>query len=118
MQGTVKNFGKRYGFICGENDKEYFVHYSNLKAGYKRLHSGDYVEFTPEENDKGLIAVNVVPVLTLKMMKDKARKENLYLKPRKDMFGITVWLVVDQNDVIQAGEQEGMSLRELNEYFS
>lgn len=53
-----------------------------------------------------------------KMMKDKARKENLYLKPRKDMFGITVWLVVDQNDVIQAGEQEGMSLRELNEYFS
>lgn len=34
------------------------------------------------------------------------------------MFGITVWLVVDQNDVIQAGEQEGMSLRELNEYFS
>lgn len=56
--------------------------------------------------------------LTLKMMKDKARKENLYLKPRKDMFGITVWLVVDQNDVIQAGEQEGMSLRELNEYFS
>lgn len=109
MQGTVKNFGKSYGFICGENDKEYFVHYSNLKAGYKRLHSGDYVEFTPEENDKGLIAVNVVPVLTLKMMKDKARK---------DMFGITVWLVVDQNDVIQAGEQEGMSLRELNEYFS
>ena len=47
MQGTVKNFWKSYGFICGENDKEYFVHYSNLKAGYKRLHSGDYVEFTP-----------------------------------------------------------------------
>ena len=69
MQGTVKNFGKSYGFICGENDKEYFVHYSNLKAGYKRLHSGDYVEFTPEENDKGLIAVNVVPVLTLKSTK-------------------------------------------------
>ena len=23
MQGTVKNFGKSYGFICGENDKEY-----------------------------------------------------------------------------------------------
>lgn len=51
------------------------------------------------------------------MVKDKAKKENLYLKPRKDMFGVTVWLVVDQNDVIQAGEQ-GMSLRELNEYFS
>lgn len=117
MQGTVKNFGKSYGFICGENDKEYFVHYSNLKAGYKRLHSGDYVEFTHEENDKGLIATNVMPVLTLKMVKDKAKKENLYLKPRKDMFGVTVWLVVDQNDIIQAGEQ-GMSLRELNEYFS
>ncbi len=117
MQGTVKSFGKSYGFIYGENDKEYFVHYSNLKTGYKRLYSGEYVEFIPEENDKGLIAVNVVPVLTLKMMRDKARKENLYLKPRKDMFGITNWLVVDQNDIIQAGEQ-GMSLRELNEYFS
>ena len=75
------------------------------------------MEFTPEENDKGLIATNVMPVLTLKMVKDKAKKENLYLKPRKDMFGVTVWLVVDQNDIIQAGEQE-MSLRELNEYFS
>lgn len=75
------------------------------------------MEFTPEENDKGLIATNVMPVLTLKMVKDKAKKENLYLKPRKDMFGVTVWLVVDQNDIIQAGEQ-GMSLRELNEYFS
>lgn len=51
------------------------------------------------------------------MMKDKAREENLDLKPKKDMFGITNWLVVDQNDIIQAGEQ-GMSLRELNEYFS
>ena len=117
MQGTVKNFGKSYGFIYGENDKEYFVHYSNLKAGYKRLRSGDYVEFTPEQNDKGFIAVNVMPVLTLKMMKNKARKENLDLKPIKNIFGVTVWLVVDQNDVIQAGEQ-GMSLRELNEYFS
>lgn len=75
------------------------------------------MEFTPEENDKGLIATNVMPVLTLKMVKDKAKKENLYLKPRKDMFGVTVWLVVDQNDIIQAGEQ-GMGLRELNEYFS
>lgn len=65
MQGTVKFFssGKGYGFIIGEANKEYFIHYSNIKMdGYKTLTSGQKVSF-----DIGIVegkskeqAINVV----------------------------------------------------------
>lgn len=40
------------------------------------------------------------------------KKENLYLKAIKDSFGNTAWMVVDINNVVQAGEW-GMSPEEL-----
>ena len=60
MKGTVKFFneGKRFGFIAGEDGKEYFVHESGLKEGTKITQS-DSVEFDTEQGDKGLKAVNV-----------------------------------------------------------
>ena len=35
----------------------------------------------------------------------------------KDAYGVQKWLVVDEGGIIQTSEQ-GMSLEELNEYFS
>ncbi|MBW2995666.1 cold shock domain-containing protein [Candidatus Woesearchaeota archaeon] len=60
MKGTVKFFNemKGFGFIAGEDGKEYFVHQSALQEGV-RLNENDPVEFDVEEGDRGPKAVNV-----------------------------------------------------------
>ncbi|MBL7056198.1 cold shock domain-containing protein [Candidatus Woesearchaeota archaeon] len=61
MKGTVKFFneGKGFGFIAGEDGKEYFVHMSGLGEG-TRLNENDSVEFDVEEGERGPKASNVV----------------------------------------------------------
>jgi len=60
MKGTVKFFNemKGFGFIAGEDGKEYFVHTSGLKEGVT-LNENDAVTFDVEEGDKGPKAANV-----------------------------------------------------------
>ena len=60
MKGTVKFFNdmKGFGFISGEDGKEYFVHYSSLGEGVK-LNENDAVTFDVEEGERGPKAVNV-----------------------------------------------------------
>ena len=60
MEGTVKwyNRKKGYGFIKGEDDKEYFVHFSALAQG-TFIRDDDKVSFDAVETDKGVQAQNV-----------------------------------------------------------
>ncbi len=60
MKGTVKFFNqmKKFGFIAGEDGKEYFVHQTGLKEGVT-LNENDEVTFDVEEGDRGPKAVNV-----------------------------------------------------------
>jgi CspA family cold shock protein len=60
MKGTVKffNVGKGFGFIAGEDGKEYFVHKTGLKGGVT-LNENDAVTFDIEEGDRGPKAANV-----------------------------------------------------------
>ncbi|MBN4048992.1 cold shock domain-containing protein [archaeon AH-315-M20] len=60
MKGTVKFFNemKGFGFIAGEDGKEYFVHQSALGEGVT-LHENDSVTFDVEEGDRGPKAANV-----------------------------------------------------------
>lgn len=60
MKGTVKFFNnmKGFGFIAGEDGKEYFVHKTGLKEGVS-LNENDSVEFKVEQGDRGPKAVNV-----------------------------------------------------------
>ncbi len=60
MKGTVKFFStsKRFGFIAGEDDKEYFVHQTGLNEGVS-ITENDSVTFDTEEGDRGPKAVNV-----------------------------------------------------------
>ena len=60
MKGKVKffNTGKGFGFIAGEDGKEYFVHTSGLKEG-TTLNDNDEVTFDVEQGDRGPKAVNV-----------------------------------------------------------
>jgi cold shock protein len=61
--GTVKwfNAAKGYGFIGRENGDDVFVHLSSLTSNsFRKLEKGQVVEFSVEENPKGLQAANVV----------------------------------------------------------
>ncbi|OYT41659.1 DNA-binding protein [Candidatus Pacearchaeota archaeon ex4484_26] len=60
MKGKVKFFNvvKRFGFIAGDDGKEYFVHETGIKEGVT-LHENDAVTFDVEQGDKGPKAVNV-----------------------------------------------------------
>ena len=62
QQGTVKWFNsqKGFGFISGEDGTDYFVHYSGINGNsFKELIEGQKVEFSTEQGDKGMKAVNV-----------------------------------------------------------
>ena len=63
--GTVKwfNASKGYGFITGEDEKDYFVHFSAINVdGFKTLEEGQQVTFDVESGQKGPQASNVTPV--------------------------------------------------------
>ena len=61
MKGNVKFFNgiKEFGFITGEDGKEYFVHKSGLEDGVS-IDKDDKVTFEVEKGDRGPKAVKVV----------------------------------------------------------
>tara|TARA_Y100000034_G_C6613493_1_gene267266 strand:- start:320 stop:514 length:195 start_codon:yes stop_codon:yes gene_type:complete len=63
MEGTVKFFDgtKGFGFIDGEDGKEYFVHTTGLEEGV-RLNEGDKVTFEVVQGDRGPKAEQVKKV--------------------------------------------------------
>jgi CspA family cold shock protein len=65
--GVVKWFSrsKGYGFISpdGEDQKDVFVHYSNIQGdGFKNLDAGEKVTFMVEDTAKGPQAVQVTVI--------------------------------------------------------
>lgn len=61
MNGSVKWFNRKkgYGFIQGEDGKEYFAHHSALAEG-TFIRDNDRVSFDPVETEKGLQAQKIV----------------------------------------------------------
>jgi len=62
MKGTVKWFNKDkgFGFITGEDGKDYFIHFSGIAGeGFKSLEEGQNVTFNVTEGQKGPMAVDV-----------------------------------------------------------
>lgn len=118
LTGTVKWFNgeKGYGFITVD-DTDYFVYYSsiNMPEGKKYLDTNDTVEFEPGRNEKGLLATNVTPVLTLGMIRKALEKEGLYVNKLRNAYGNEVYHVVDENNILQSPEQ-GMYFNELAKY--
>ena len=60
--GTVKwfNTNKGFGFILTEDDREVFVHYTDIAVdGFRNLNEGDKVTFMITQTGKGLRAAEV-----------------------------------------------------------
>lgn len=125
MKGTVKWFDtkKGYGFLTDSEGKEHFVHNSNIVMdGFRHLNEDDIVNFELGAGKDGREqAISVQPFLTRKMIEDSLKEENLYVKEIKSNKNTIVmnalnmnkgYMVVNENNVIQAGEQ-GMSFLEL-----
>jgi len=116
MKGTVKWFDtkKGYGFITDSEGKDVFVHHSNIVMnGFRHLNEDDIVEFERGTGKDGREqAISVQPILTMKMVKDSLRKENFHVETMKDAYGVTMYQVADQNNVLQSSEQ-GMSFLDL-----
>lgn len=109
---------KGYGFLVDSETKEdVFVHYSNLiMDNFKSLHEDDMVTYElGTGNDGRQQAINVKPILTMKMIEDSLKEDNLHVVTMKDAYGATMYQVSDQNSVLQSSEQ-GMSFLELAEY--
>lgn len=63
MNGTVKWFNaeKGFGFITGEDNNDYFAHFSQIQSnGFKQLDENESVTFDVEQGDRGLQAANIV----------------------------------------------------------
>ena len=66
MNGKVKWFNstKGYGFIEGDDGKEYFVHWRSIVTtsdnNLKTLEDDEDVQFDTIDTDKGVQAINVV----------------------------------------------------------
>ena len=64
-EGTVKwfNNSKGYGFIEQPEGGDVFVHFSSIMMeGFKTLREEQQVEFSVEQGEKGLQAVDVKPL--------------------------------------------------------
>lgn len=60
MKGTIKWYRKEkgYGFVTGEDKKDYFVHYTALPAEADNV-DGQDVEFEVKKTDRGVQAVEI-----------------------------------------------------------
>lgn len=119
---TVKWFNaqKGYGFLTDSETKEdVFCHYSQLQMdGFKSLHENDMVTYElgmGAGKDSREQAINVKPILTMKMIEDSLKEDNLHIETMKDGYGVTKYQVVDGNNVLQTDEN-GMSFMELAAY--
>lgn len=63
MNGKVKFFNrtKNFGFIVGDDEKDYFVHLSQVEGG-EPLNEEDSVEFEAGSNERGPVAEKVKKV--------------------------------------------------------
>ncbi len=118
-RGTVKWFNdvKGYGFITDEDGNDVFVYYSSIQMeGRKSLNQNDIVEFEIGEGTIGRTqAANVQPILTMQMIEKSLEEERLYVKNTKDQYGVTKYIVINSDNVVQTDEH-GMSFAELAAY--
>lgn len=119
---TVKWFNaqKGYGFLTDSETKEdVFCHYSQLQMdGFRTLHENDMVEYeigSGAGKDSREQAINVKPILTMRMIEDSLKEDNLHIQTMKDGYGVTKYQVVDGSNVLQTDEN-GMSFMELAAY--
>lgn len=85
MEGTVKFFNRKkgFGFVSGDDGKDYFVHFTGLAQG-TFLRDNDRVSFDPAEGDRGLKAENVTLLEKASDRGDLPAKNNKGEEPEEE----------------------------------
>ena len=85
MEGTVKWFNKNkgFGFIQGEDGKDYFIHHTALGQG-SFIREGDKVSFEPVETEKGIQAQNVALLQKGSEIKEGKEEKKEEVKEEKE----------------------------------
>lgn len=119
MRGTVKFFKAHegWGFIWYSKGKDIFVHHSNIiMDGFRTLNEGDIVDFEiGAGNDGGEQAVNVTPILTMKMVEDALKEKKLFVWISPDACNAKKYTVINEHNVVQLGKAD-MTFLELAAY--
>ena len=69
---------------------------------FRYLDEDDIVNFDVGiGNDGRQQAINVTPILTMRMIKDSLKEDNLHIVTMEDAYGVTMYQVSDQNNVLQ-----------------
>ena len=65
MTGRVKfyNCKKGYGFIAGDDGRNYFLSYQNIPKSLQGIGEGYGVEFTPCLGDRGYFAEDLILIV-------------------------------------------------------
>lgn len=90
MKGRIKYYNKErgFGFIIGEDNKDYYMHISNVKS-FQLPEQGRPVEFTESSNEKGPCAIDIF-VLENKKTSSVIILGNVRIKKRNiKNYGIT-----------------------------
>ena len=119
MRGTVKFFNaqKGWGFLTDSEGKNIFVHHTSIVMdGFRTLQENDIVDFDigTGNNDREQ-AVNVAPILTMKMVKNSLKEENLHVVIDPNACDANKYAVIDENEIIQTSE-DGITFLELAAY--
>lgn len=103
MRGVIKTClpEKQYGFIKGDDNKDYFFHYSSFrnKIDTSKICEDLYVEFEQKASPKGYSAIFIAPVhsnVTIKYI----TPDNFYTSKQNEIKG---WNVVDRSDWLVHG---------------
>ena len=119
MKGNVLLFDnqKGWGFIRGSDNKDYFVHYSNIENNGKRnLYEEEIVSFEIGKGTNGKEqALHVKSILTCKMVKKLLKDKGNHIKTIKDQYGKRKYIVFNSDNIMQTDEC-GMSFKELVSY--
>ena len=122
MRGTVKFFNaqKGWGFITDSESKDIFVHHTSIQMpGFRTLQENDIVDFDIGTGNNGREqAVNVAPILTMKMVKNALKKENLFLRINSNACNACnakKYAVINKHNVVQSGKTD-MTFLELAAY--
>lgn len=119
MRGIVQWFDKdrRYGFLKDEAGHSVFFHYSDIQVeGRKILFENDIVEFECGEGMNGRKkAINVKPVLTIRMIKAALREKGLRVRFMEASSKKKLYVVISKDGTIQT-DKSGITFSELAAY--
>ena len=119
MNGNVLRFDNQrgWGFIRGSDNKDYFVHYSNIdNDGKRNLSEDDIVSFEIGNETNGREqALHVKPLLTYKAVKKSLKNAGNHIKTIKDQHGKRKFVVFNSDHIMQTNEC-GISFEELVAY--